>query len=43
MFGELPIEAADLGEQVPGQRLAFDVDRRGRADAGQDPGGSFGP
>jgi hypothetical protein len=41
--GELTIESADLGEQVPGQRLAFDGDGGGRADASQDAGGAIGP
>jgi hypothetical protein len=43
VLGELPIVAADFGEKVTGQRLAFDIDRSGRADASQDPGRPFSP
>ena len=41
-WAAFPVEAADLGEQLPGKHLAFDPDRRRRADPGEDGGCPFG-
>ena len=42
VLGELAIDTADFGQEIASERLAFDVDRCGRTDSGQDLGRLFG-